>query len=138
MKLTTIVLAAVVALTVPGIASAQGHAHSGGQRGNGQHSGQRGGGQEGRGHEGHKGSNGRSRDGRRLDRNTHHRLDRDRDIRFIDGYRQVYFEGWWFGCDVWPEWVFTEDVYFEMGPNNVWFAYGYNNPALFVQVVVVD
>jgi len=39
---------------------------------------------------------------------------------------------------VWPEWVFEEDVYFEMGPNDIWFGYGYNNPGLRVQVVVVD
>ena|SRR5208282_7079 len=90
------------------------------------------------GHEGHrKGSDGRSRDGRRLDRNTHHHIS-GRDVRYVGYAREVYFEGWWFGCSVWPEWVFEEDVYFEMGPNDIWFGYGYNNPGLRVQVVVVD
>lgn len=118
--------------TIPMSLFIQGRSHNGDQRPRGS--------QGDRGHEGHgnKGADGRGRDGRRLDRNVHHRLDSRHDVRFVGGYRQVYWGGFWFGCEAWPEWIFTEDVYFQMGPNNVWFVYGYNNPGLFVQVMVVE
>ena len=51
---------------------------------------------------------------------------------------EVQFEGYWFYRTEWPVWVFNEDVYFVMGPNDVWFAYEYNNPAVFIQLTLVD
>jgi len=58
--------------------------------------------------------------------------------RYVDGRRQVYFGGFWFGCEVWPAWVFTDEIYFVMGPDGVWFGYDYANPNLFVQVYFVE
>jgi len=75
------------------------------------------------------------REPRSFDRDTHHRID---SRRYVGDRLEVQFEGYWFGCDRWPVWVFNEDVYFVMGPNNVWFAYEYNNPAVFLQVTLVD
>jgi hypothetical protein len=75
------------------------------------------------------------REPRSFDRDTHHRID---SRRYRDGRDEIRFEGYWFGCDFWPGWVFEEDVYFVEGPNGVWFLYQYENPAYMVQVILVD
>lgn len=75
------------------------------------------------------------RDPRTFDRDTHHRID---SRRYVGNDLEVQFEGYWFGCRYWPAWVFDQDVYVVMGPNNVWFVYEYGNPAVFLQVSLVD
>jgi hypothetical protein len=75
------------------------------------------------------------RDVRTFDAGTHHRIN---DRRFHNDREEIGFEGYWFGCDFWPGWIYSEDVYFAMGPNNVWFVYQYGNPAYMVQVELVD
>jgi hypothetical protein len=79
------------------------------------------------------------REPRSFDSTTHHRIGND-NRRFRDGHEDICFEGYWFTrfYDSWPEWVFTEDVYFVMGPNDVWFVYQYQNPAYILQVTLVD
>jgi hypothetical protein len=72
---------------------------------------------------------------RSFDRDTHHRID---SRRYRDTSEDVQFEGYWFTCDLWPEWVFEEDVYVVMGPNDVWFLFRYGNPAFIVQVRLVE
>jgi hypothetical protein len=75
------------------------------------------------------------RDPRSFDSSTHHRIER-REYR--NGRDVILFEGYWFGCDFWPEWVFTESVYFVEGPNGVFFVYQYGNPAFMLQVHLVE
>lgn len=75
------------------------------------------------------------RDPRSFDSRTHHRID---SRRYVGDRMEVQFEGYWFYRTEWPVWVFNEDVYFVMGPNDVWFAYEYNNPAVFLQVSLVE
>ena len=75
------------------------------------------------------------RDPRSFDSSTHHRVER-REYR--NGRDVILFEGYWFGCDFWPEWVFTESVYFVEGPNGVFFVYQYGNPAFMLQVHLVE
>lgn len=81
---------------------------------------------------------GRVRDGRHFDRNTHHRIDRDRECRYRNGRREVFFEGFWFGYAFWPEWVFVEDVYIEQVGPSEYIIYCYYNPARQIQVYVVE
>lgn len=77
-----------------------------------------------------------SRDTRTLNRDTHHRFDGRRDH---NGRVEISFEGYWFGCGYsWPYWVFEGDIYFVEGPNGVFFVYNYANPALMVQVSLVE
>jgi hypothetical protein len=75
------------------------------------------------------------RDPRSFDAGTHHRVE---ERRYRDGHWNVRFEGYWFECSVWPAWALYEDVYFVEGPNGVFFVYEYNNPAMFLQVYLVD
>ena len=96
-------------------------------------------GDHGRGHSGGDRSNhgkaGRRPDPRSMDRDHHARVQGN---RYVDGRRQVYFGGFWFGCEVWPSWIFTDEVYVVMGPNGIWFVYDFSDPNLFVQVVFVE
>jgi Trypsin-like peptidase domain len=66
----------------------------------------------------------------------HARLGRH-DVRVIGGERQIFWGGFWFGCGLWPEWVFLDEIYFVEGPDGVWVVYDYTNPTLFVQVTVI-
>lgn len=79
----------------------------------------------------------RGRDGRRLSRDEHHRVPVDH-RRVRNGRAEVFFGGFWFGCESWPEWVFVEDVYVEMIGPNEYYIIEYNNPAVRVAVVVVE
>jgi hypothetical protein len=84
---------------------------------------------------GDKGKGGHRPDPRSMGPDHHGRVHGN---RYVDGRRQIYFGGFWFGCEVWPAWVFTDEIYFVMGPDGVWFGYDYANPTLFVQVVFVE
>jgi hypothetical protein len=87
-------------------------------------------------HEEHERHDNRGRrEPRSFDSRTHHRID---SRRYVGDRMEVQFEGYWFYHAAWPVWIFNEDVYFVMGPNNIWFAYEYNNPAVFLQVTLVD
>ena len=85
----------------------------------------------------HPESNHGRHDPRTLNRDTHHLIEEYRRAG-ADGHREIRFESYWFGCSLWPAWIYTDDVYFVMGPNDVWFVYEYNNPAVFVQVYLVE
>jgi hypothetical protein len=81
------------------------------------------------------------RDGRRLGRDHHSRVDRHRDVRERNGRREIFFGGFWFECGVvtyWPEWVFTDEVYVEMVGPDVYIMYDFNDPALQIYVYIVD
>jgi hypothetical protein len=77
------------------------------------------------------------RDPRTLDRDTHHRYEHKRER---DGRVQICFESYWFVSpyQAWPEWIYTEEIYVVMGPENIWFVYCYGNPGLMVQVVFIE
>lgn len=77
------------------------------------------------------------RDPRTLDRDTHHRYERRRER---DGRVQICFEGYWFASpyQAWPEWVYEEDIYVVMIGPDIYAVYEYSNPAVFVQVVVIE
>jgi hypothetical protein len=91
-------------------------------------------GNRGRGDRGH---DTHGRDGRRLSHDDHRRIDGARDVRFRDGRREVFFGGYWFGCSAWPEWVFVDDVYFELVGDD-WFVVEYGRPDIRFAVVFVE
>ena len=68
----------------------------------------------------------------------HHRINRNHDVRVIDGHHCFGWYGSWFYVAVYPDWFWTEDVYLVEGPDGVWFVYDYANPTLFVQVTIVE
>ncbi len=86
------------------------------------------------GHDRHE-SHDRDRN-RNFGRERHRHIGRG-DIRFRDGRREIFFGGLWFGCDVYPAWVFSEDVYVEC-IDGEYFVYSYARPNLSVRVIVVE
>ena len=58
---------------------------------------------------GHDNSHGRGNGGARSGRDGHFNRDRhgriDHDVRIVGGRREVFFDGFWFGCDLWPEFL---------------------------------
>lgn len=91
-------------------------------------------------HRGRSGPNQTNRSGDRRDHShfigNHHQIDRSRDIRVIHGHQQVYFGGFWFVCDYFPEWVFIDDIYVvQLGEN--YYIYDYRNPSDFVEVQII-
>ena len=81
------------------------------------------------------GGNHSGRDGH-FDRSRHGRVDRDRDVRIVGNRREVFFDGFWFGCDIWPEWVFAGDVYV-LTVDDGYVMYSYANPSLFISINIV-
>lgn len=83
--------------------------------------------------------NQRERNHPRFNREGHRHLDR-RNIRVIDGRRQIFFEGVWFSCGYyyeWPSWVFTDDIYIvEIGPG-IYEMYSYTDPELEFDIFIV-
>jgi hypothetical protein len=73
---------------------------------------------------------------RNMGREQHRRIDH-RDIRWHGGRQEVFFGGIWFGCEVWPPWVFSEEIYFE-NVDGIYFVYSYAHPGWFVQVSVIE
>jgi len=71
-----------------------------------------------------------------FNRDRHGRIDRDRDVRINGGRREVFFDGFWFGCDVWPEWVFAGDVYV-LTVDDGYVMYSYENPSAFISINIV-
>ena len=71
-----------------------------------------------------------------FNRDRHGRIDRNRDVRIVEGRRQIFFDGFWFGCDVWPEWVLEGDVYVVV-INDGYVMYDYSNPSLFISINIV-
>ena len=84
-----------------------------------------------------RGHDTRGRDGRRLSRDDHHRVSRG-DVRMREGRREFFFGGFWFGCAVYPDWFWTEEVYIEMIGPDEYIVIRYNNPAARFAVVVVE
>jgi hypothetical protein len=78
----------------------------------------------------------RGRDGHRVGRNDHRHLSRG-DVRVREGHNEIFFGGFWFGCGVWPEWVFVDDVYFELVGDD-WFVVEYTHPDIRFAVAVVE
>lgn len=79
------------------------------------------------------------RDGRNFDRNTHHHISHHHTRVNRYGRVEFFWGGYWFGCDRdLPYWVFYEDVYIEMIGPGIYAVFVYNNPAMMVQVIVVD
>jgi hypothetical protein len=70
---------------------------------------------------------------------NHRRIDRRHDERIRNGHVEVCFAGTWFAYGgEWPDWVFDTDVYaVEVGPG-VWEIVEFQNPSLFIEVVIVD
>ena len=96
--------------------------HRGGSRGENHGSHSSGGSRPSRGNDGH------------FDRSRHGRVDRA--YRIVGGRRAYFFDGFWFGCDVWPEWVLEGDVYV-LVVNGDYVMYSYSNPSLFISVNIV-
>ena len=119
--------------------------HRGGQRGGnrgGEAQGDHRGNGEARG--GNRGDNRGDRDGRRdgrtYNRNEHHRIDRDRDRRIVEGHEQIFFGGYWFSCgyEDWPVWVWDGDVYVVMVAPDIYEMYSYDDPNLEIAIYVVE
>lgn len=69
---------------------------------------------------------------------SHRRIDRNRDVRYRGGRTEVCFYGNWFYAAAYPNWLWSDDVYMvQVGPD-VWEVIDFNNPSLFMQVVIVD
>lgn len=81
-----------------------------------------------------------NRDGRRLDRNTHHRIDRRQEVREFRGHQEIFFGGFWFSCGYygWPAWVFEDEIYVEMIGPNVYTVYSYNYPMHQISVFIEE
>ena len=99
--------------------------------------------QHGRGNShGHDNSHGRGNGGARsgrdghFNRDRHGRIDRNRNVRIVGGRREVFFDGFWFGCDVWPEWVFASDVYV-ITVDDGYVMYSYADPSLSISINLV-
>lgn len=122
----------------------QGQNHSGsrggearGDRGNGE---ARGGDNRGDNRGDRDGQRDGRRDGRTYSRNEHHRIDRDRDRRIVEGHEQIFFGGYWFSCgyEDWPVWVWDGDVYvIEVAPD-IYEMYSYDDPNLEIAIYVVE
>lgn len=81
----------------------------------------------------------RGRDGRRFDRDTHHHVDYHHTRVGRSGRMEFFWGGFWFGCgEDMPYWIFREDVYIEMIGPDIYVVRVYNNPAMMVEVVVVE
>jgi hypothetical protein len=118
-----------VAKDIVGIDKWQRHAVRGGDHGNK--------GQGAKGNRGDRGHDTRGHDGRRLSRDDHRRVSRG-DVREREGRREFFFGGFWFGCSIYPDWFWTEEVYVEMvGPDD-YIVVEYRNPANRFAVVVVE
>jgi len=48
----------------------------------------------------------------------------------------VFFDGFWFGCDLWPEWVFAGDVYV-ITVDDGYVMYSYADPSLSISINLV-
>ena len=97
--------------------------------------------QHGRGNShGHDNSRGRGNGGARSGRDGHFNRDRhgriDHDVRIVGGRREVFFDGFWFGCDLWPEWVFAGDVYV-LTVDDGYVMYSYADPSLSISINLV-
>ena len=75
-------------------------------------------------------------DGKNYDRD-HHRMFRRSDLEERGGVWALYWNGFWFGCDVWPEWAFGQDIYFIQDAGGQWFVVSYSDPSLRCSIVIV-
>ena len=128
MKAFILTLALLLTASVASAQHEKGHRGNGGHEQHSQH--------EQRGHEQHGQRGERGDRGRRdhFGREGHRRLERN-EIRFRHGRREIFFGGLWFGCDVYPDWVFVDDVYIEQ-VGELYYVHSYSHPALLFQVNV--
>ena len=54
--------------------------------------------------------------------------------RYYDGRREYSYGGYWFYSGFYPPWFYTQDVYFVMGADGLWYAVAYSDPSLTFQV----
>lgn len=85
---------------------------------------------------GHSEPRGIHNGGGHFDRAHHARIDRVHDVRVIGGRQEVFFGGLWFDCDIWPDWIWTDDVYVIVDADGDYVLYSYDNPALSIGVTV--
>ena len=79
------------------------------------------------------------RDGRTYNRNEHHRINRQREVRVVGRHEQIFFGGFWWACDYdWPVWVWDGDVYMVMVGDNIYEMYSYDDPNLEIAIYVVE
>lgn len=123
--LAAVLLVAPTAMAQHGHGGSRSGSHGGGSRGSGGEQHSRGGEQHSRGGDGH------------FNRDRHGRIDQDRGVRDRGGRREVFFDGFWFGCDVWPEWVFGSDVYV-LVVDDGYIMYSYDDPSVFVSINIVQ
>lgn len=79
------------------------------------------------------------RDGRRFDRNNHHRIDTHHIRVNRYGSMEFFWGGYWFGCNTeLPYWVFRDEIWIEIIGSGVYIIYVYHNPAQQIQIFIVE
>ena len=58
------------------------------------------------------------------------------DYRYFHGHQAYFFGGYWWGCGIWPDWFFMDQVYFEIGEGGEWYAYSFARPNLRIRVFI--
>lgn len=56
--------------------------------------------------------------------------------RFYNGHREYSYGGYWFYANSYPAWFYSQDVYFIMGVDGLWYAVDANDPSLMIQVYI--